>query len=87
MNRELEVKWVVPSVISTLNRLVSQKWANRSLEGAWRVVDSVKEKNRLNRTKSGEFEGLRFQINGERVLAPEDHLHRRMGVPHSVYIP
>ena len=85
MSREFGVKWAAIPVLSEISRSAASKWVSRSLASARNAARSVKEKNELERIKAGEFEGLQFQINGEKITSPEGILekHRTSFLYHS----
>jgi len=76
MNREFEVNLAALTVTDQLNRSAARKWFNKSLKSARNAAKALKEKSRLSRIEAGEIEGLRFQINGERILSREDLIEK-----------
>jgi len=76
MNRGFEVKWAAIPVFVEINRSAAKKWVNRSLITARNAANAIKKRNKQDHIKVGEYEGLRFQINGEKIASPEDILEK-----------
>jgi hypothetical protein len=76
MSREFGVKWAAIPILSEINRSTAKKWVNRSLISARNAATAIKDRGRQARIKEGEYEGLRFQINGEKIVSPEDILEK-----------